>query len=296
MNNSSNIASNASLNNASLFELHYSSLIIFMVIILTINFSGAVANGIIFIATMTYRPLHRSSSSLLLAHCILLDFFTTICVEPSLVLVTYFGSVASLPKNFCHGFGPLLFVTLFANNWSHATLAINRFIAAAFPHQYKYFVTRPALITAVTFPWLVSGMLNLFPIAQITVRYELARGWRSCTLGAAGSTTRNVLLALGLYFPCLVIGLCYSIVLIKARISIRRREGDNIRHVALRKRHEASKMLFMCFIWYCISNFCVPTANSFFSAAYIASPLTQLGLRGLQYISSAVNPVSIAMP
>jgi hypothetical protein len=138
----------------------------------------------------------------------------------------------------------------------------------------------------------MSGLLNVLPITKITVQYELSKGWRSCLLGAAGSTTRNVLLALGLYLPCIVIGLCYTIVLVKARISVRRRVGHIGRQTALRKRHEASKLLFLCFIWYCISNFSVPTANSFFSIAFTTSPLTQLGLKGLQYASSAVNPVS----
>jgi hypothetical protein len=140
MSNSSNFTANFRMNRTSLYEAHYSSLIIFMIITMTINVIGAIANLTIFIATMTYRPLRKSSSCPLLAHCILLDLFSTICPEPGLLLITYFGSIFELPKNFCHGFGPLLFVTLFTNNWAHATLAINRLIAAVFPHQYKYII------------------------------------------------------------------------------------------------------------------------------------------------------------
>ncbi|OQV23640.1 hypothetical protein BV898_02383 [Hypsibius exemplaris] len=139
-----------------------------------INVFGAIANGLLLAATLTYRPLRNSTACILLAHCILVDLFITLCTEPGLILVTYFGP-DYIPPNFCQAWGGIMFGFVFVDNWSHTVLAINRFIAAIFPHQYKQVTTKRTLVMAVVFPWLISILLNFFPTAKIGMTYDALR-------------------------------------------------------------------------------------------------------------------------
>jgi hypothetical protein len=280
----------------SVVELYHTSLVIWTATVLIINIFGALANAVTFAATMTYRPLRTSSSRVLLTHCIFLDFFLAICTHPGAVFITYHSS-AKYPPHFCQGWGAIVFGSYYANNWAHCLLAINRFVAAVLPHYYRYITTQPVLRLAVTFPWLISLAINFFPLAEINLRYAPMKPWMGCIPESPDLKSAKVMAALGVYIPYLVIGLSYSMVLFKAGAAAsvrRRRVGDLVQpRIALGKRYEASKILFLCFLWQCIASFAIPIAVNLRSTVYFARPLTQLAFKGLQYVSSAVNPVCV---
>ncbi|OWA55656.1 hypothetical protein BV898_20044, partial [Hypsibius exemplaris] len=85
------------------------------------------------------------------------------------------------------------------------------------------------------------------------------------------------------------------VVLIKAKVALRQRVGDVLRQRALLRRYETSKVLFVCFLWYCLSNFSSSLTQLLYPETFNASPLTQLGLKGLQYVCSALNPAIFTM-
>ncbi|OQV23639.1 hypothetical protein BV898_02382 [Hypsibius exemplaris] len=274
----------------SVYISHHRSLIVWTVAVLTINLIGALANILTFIATLTYRPLRKSSSCLLLAHCILLDTFITVVTEIGAVLVTLFGD-RLFPAHFCQAWGVFVFGPTFVGNWAHALLAFNRFVAATFPHQYRRSTARPVLLATIIIPWVISVVVNVFPVAGNRVRFEMMWPWAGCMVQPLESLAQQLVTSFGTYIPCLVTGMCYTSVLIRSRLSVRRRVGEGSRSTVLNQRYEVSKMLFACFLWYCGANFTLPAAVTFFPRLYFSSPLTQLAFKGLQYVSSAVNPV-----
>ena len=288
----SSLATNISMKLLSVYELHKSSLITWMVIVLTVNISGAFINAVTFIATLTYRPLRHSSSSWLLAHCIFIDLFVSLVIGPGLVLVTFYGS-QPLPQHFCEGWGFTVWTAIYTSNWSHAMLAMHRFIATIFPFRYSQLTAKPMLIAAVIFPWFIAISLNSFMAAGFHVRFEMARPWISCTPGPVNYAPLNALVALGVYIPCCITGLGYTIVLVTSKVAVSTKISPDVAHSsALNKRYETAKMLFVSFLWNSLSNFIVPIGATFYPKVYFTNPLMQLAFKSLQYMSNAVNPVN----
>jgi hypothetical protein len=272
-------------------EIYHFSVVIWTATVLPISLIGAVVNALIFAVTVTYPPLRKSSSCVLLAHCILLDFFMSFCSNPGAVLASYTG-FANLTRKFCRGWGVVRFCSVFVNNWVHCVLAINRLVAVVFPHYYKYFVTKFLMVVAVSFPWLIGLLLSVFPAAEVNMWYAASKSWLiGCVYQPADHPLRIPINALGVYVPCVIIGLSYCTVLIKAKIALRVKVGEARNN--LRKRFETSKILFSCFLWYCVCSFVPPLSAIFFSHALSSSPIAQLTLKGLTCVSTAVNPVSL---
>ncbi|OQV23638.1 hypothetical protein BV898_02381 [Hypsibius exemplaris] len=78
------------------------------------------------------------------------------------VLVTLFGDRPFSPR-FCQIWGAIVFLPFFASNWAHVLLVINRYVAATFPHHYRYFTAKLVLVTGIIVPWLISITENAFP-------------------------------------------------------------------------------------------------------------------------------------
>ena len=280
----------------SVYITFHKSLAILCGTVVTINICGAFANGVTLLATITYPPLRQSSSWILLAHCILLDYLNAQFIAPGLILVTYLGAWP-FPAYFCRIWGGVSIIITLAGDWSHAVLAVNRFIAVVLPHHYRPFTTRKMLSLAVAFPWLMACALNVNPVAGLAgVLYQITKPFAGCLPFPANAMYNIEMIALGVYLPSVMIGISYITVLVKAKISLRMRtglEGGEVgRRSVLKKRYEVSKILFLCFLWFCVSNFANPIAYSYFPVPFLGSPLTQLAIKGLQDVSSAVNPVS----
>ncbi|OQV23089.1 hypothetical protein BV898_03134 [Hypsibius exemplaris] len=148
MNNSTQVSA------VSLYIEYHTSLVAWVILVLLINFLGAAANGVTFAATLTYRPLRKSSSCFLLAHCIINDLITCLLIEPGVVLIIYMDG-GSLRPGFCRSWGLFVYLTFFANNWAHGLLACNRFIAAIFPYRYKFFTAKIMLTFTILFPVVI---------------------------------------------------------------------------------------------------------------------------------------------
>ena len=95
----------------------------------------------------------------------------------------------------------------FTTNWAHSVLAINRFVAAIFPHAYRYFTKKCLLCLGVAFLWVTAIVLNIYPVAELNgQRYAQSRPWGGCLPVKSASVGPTVLTALGIYVPCLMVG------------------------------------------------------------------------------------------
>lgn len=275
-------------------DLHHSALTVWAGIELAVNLVGALLNSVLLAATLTYRPLRTSSSCVLLAHCIINDMIMNFISNPGSVLASYIGAV-SISQPFCRGWGPFRFVTLYANNWVHTVLAINRFVAVVLPNRYKHIITKKMLVSGVVFPWVISVMLISFPMAQFRMSFESWRAWAGgCIIAQADRSRTAILPIFGALLPCGVIGVSYLLVLVTAKKALRTRVGveQPLEMRNMLNRYETSKILFLCFIWYVISYF----VGSVFADLVAAqptriTPLINLTFKGVQVAGSSVNPV-----
>ncbi|OQV22549.1 hypothetical protein BV898_03375 [Hypsibius exemplaris] len=268
---------------------------------LTVIFAGALLNAVTLAVTVTHPPLRRASSCALLCHCISIDLFMTLCTQPGSVLISYIGPDATTPWHFCQIWGGVAFGAYYLNIWAHCLLAVNRFIAFVFPHHYKYAVTKPVLIGSARVPWLMAGILEIFPVAGINMTYEPGTSWPSgCHSAELSVKTSRVLNIMGIYLPCVIIGVCYSVIIVKAKIAATRRnhvvqpaEVEVLHHggLVLMKRYQMSKILFLCFLWFCVANFPQPIAGGYLPVRISGDPLFGLSMKGLQSVSCAINPI-----
>jgi hypothetical protein len=244
MNNTSFLR-NKSIDSKSLPQAFYFSLSLWTAIVITINPSGAVVNAVILTATLTYSPLRRCASFILVAHCILIDFLNTIFTNPGAALVSYFGSVRFHPY-FCPIWGPVALGAISVNNWAHSVLAVNRLIAVVFPRHYKNIVTKPMLVLAVVTPWFITVGFGVILMVGMDIRCVQSKSWfTGCELVPA----RAIQPTIAVYIPCVIIGVSYSALFIKARLAVivRRRVGDSMQRVStnLENRYETAKILFI---------------------------------------------------
>ncbi|OQV23651.1 hypothetical protein BV898_02394 [Hypsibius exemplaris] len=174
-----------------------------------------------------------------------------------------FGGL-TFPAQLCHGWGTVAFLCIVAANWTHDVLAGNPFIAAIFPYRYKVFTARRLLTMAVITPWIISVGMNVIPASELTnFRYDPVPHWMGCVPGFI-SGQELYFDIVRFYLPCLISGVGYVSVLVQSKMALRRRVGDAVKRGAMRKCFKAARMLFACFLWFCVANFGTPTAAQFF--------------------------------
>jgi hypothetical protein len=72
----------------------------------------------------------------------------------------------------------------------------------------------------------------------------------------------------------------------------RKNVGSRRRTQSVTQRFEAAKMLFVCFVLFIIGSFGSTMARTFFGRQMLDNPVTQLALKGLNFVPQALNPVS----
>ena len=80
---------------------HRRSFLTWLILILSANLSGALANLVIAVATLAYRPLRSCASSVMIAHCAVMDFIRSIVVYPMLSLIAFLAPYYDFPVWAC---------------------------------------------------------------------------------------------------------------------------------------------------------------------------------------------------
>ncbi|GAV09471.1 hypothetical protein RvY_19010 [Ramazzottius varieornatus] len=116
---------------------------------------------------------------------------------PVVTVQTYLARDHPPTPSTCQTVGWIYYVILLATHWTEMLIALNRFVAVIFPHQYKA-VTRKEAI-------------KLMPIIQAGATIDSNNFWKSCTLRGLKGRARDffILLCFNAYVPIGVEGALY---------------------------------------------------------------------------------------
>ncbi|OWA52379.1 hypothetical protein BV898_16834 [Hypsibius exemplaris] len=282
-------ASSMAAHNAELFRER--QLLIFFVAVILTNGTGILSNILLLIATAVHQPLRRSSSSPLIVHCLLIDLYTAAISTPIGFIPIYLGPVGHdyLAQSICKYNTLILYLPIGCSMWASSVLAVHRFIAAIFPHQFVCLTRKPALFCLIVLPWTVASIVNVLPVFQIGKMYVRSPATGACVLLSSANDNTQLILSTvsGYYFPTAVMGVCYTIVLVKTLIDAKRRANSQ----AIKRRLEISRTLFVSFTWHCLTTYPTLIVLTFYPRQYGGSLTLQLALKYFGSSYSAGNPI-----
>ena len=256
--------------------------------IMVTNFFGSAANIILLLAMIRCPPLRKSSSSALIMHCIIIDLCTTLLAMPSMMITSQIGAVYNLPETACKFQSLYVYIVFPLNMYASCILAIHRLIATIFPRKFDYFTKKPAIIFMIIFPWIVAFIIDVFPAFQIGSKVvKNLSGSGGCIVITTKRFSLIVSTIFGYYVPTILIGVSYVIVLCKTKYAVHRRRTSR----SLRRRLEISRMLFVSFLWHCITIYPAMVFVTLFLKQFTEYQSLQLAIKWLGSSFSAVNPV-----
>ena len=310
--------------------LYHASIVAWLTVTLSVNVLGGLANSIIVVATLAYRPLRACSSSSLIAQSAGMDALRCFLIYPVNCLLGYLAPYqtpqeeAMKTEQSCRYIGGVTAMVIFATNWSYCCLAAHRFCAAILPHQYRALTRRSALIAINAAPWLIAALLTAFPFFKVGgLRLVATRPWAACTVGPLGYTPVAAVISVGTYLPCALACLCYVTVVVRARRAVAKRRrlvgsvmtanhradvgssaAGNSRSFAgvseiqmtstVERRYEMVRMLLVCSLMTLALTSLLPVVLAGFPVYFSGSYLAPMWLRLMQYVASAANPVSLS--
>ncbi|OQV23087.1 hypothetical protein BV898_03132 [Hypsibius exemplaris] len=278
--NSTNSTSNA--------PSRYYQMLFFLLAVLLTNAAGAIANVILLLAMAIHRPLRKSSSCVLIAQCIVIDLYVTTVAVPLTAVPFYMGSKAKLSANFCRYETLFLYLAYSCGMYAEAVVAVHRLIATVLPQHFALFKRRSSIIGMLLLPWCISVTHAIFPTLGIGSRVIPSSRGGGCLVIPSGShASFMALVGVGYYFPTVVIGLSYIIVLVKTLIDLRKRKSSR----SLRRRLEISRTLFLSFLWHCLTVYPPLIVMGSFPEHFYKNLALQLAIMWLGNSFSAINPV-----
>lgn len=269
----------------------HAQVLAWLTVILTTNALGTVANIILLLSLFLHRPLRRSSSSLLIAHCIITDIFTTAVVVPITDIPVYLGPGHRLPRHWCTYQSLYLYAVYPAGMWAACLLALHRFIATVWPQYLPVFQRRTVVVCMLIAPWVLSFAINILPAVEQGYKMAPSHTLGGCLAVMTGSSTAVYVLGylvFSLYVPTFLTGLLYAVILVKSHIDPRRNRSR-----ILRRRASISKTLFLSFVWHCVTIYPSIVLITFFRATFSSSLTLQLWMRLPANSFSAFNPVRV---
>ncbi|OQV23643.1 hypothetical protein BV898_02386 [Hypsibius exemplaris] len=286
---------------------YHKSVLFWLSIVLSGNFFGILANSVIAVTTLTYKPIRTCSSSSLIAHCAILDIIRSTFAYPGASLLGYLTPFYGFPVGGCRYFGGMISLINYTTNWAYCCLAGHRLCATILPHHYRFLIRTRSLISINLLPWIISIILLALPFfeAGSMVKFVLTAPWSSCQVGPLDAAAAMAILGLGTYFPCALCVGCYVTILIQAKMTALRCHSigiavnlintDNISSSPQpihQRRYEMCRMLFGSSLWTLASTLFLPAALSWFPDPFFADNYpAQIFMRLPQYLASAFNPV-----
>ena len=253
---------------------------------------GTLANGVLLTVTIVYKKIRDSSSSALIVHSIIVDLYISAVVAPVISILGYLGPQYRLPDQFCRFFGLGFYGLYYVHVWAGCVLAFQRLLATCWPMSYAKFTKKPVLICMIIFPWAMSISISIFPMFNFgtkIVQSSLAGG---CTLVTSGHNV-SILNSFALYFPSVLMGLFYIVLLTRTLLVLREKTSQGKAGYLLQRRLEISCMLFVSFLWFCVSMYPLTLVLAFFPRQFNTNIALHLVPRYLTASYSCLNPVTI---
>ncbi|XP_055337371.1 rhodopsin-like [Paramacrobiotus metropolitanus] len=303
-------------NSAAIFEnqsslvpawiIYSTTLQVWVAIIGILAIIGTSLNVPLFVTIATGSKLNTGSGALI-AHLLFIESMLCSVWNPIICISMYTAHIKPLSHTFCQYalFGYYIF--LHCANWSTLLLAINRFVAIMFPHQYSKVSSKPALLFSMSFGWMVAIGFNLPGFLGVSGDYVPIPPWGGCgTKVTAQFAWFNALLTGVLTsIPVSGVGLAYIVMFVKIGVVwcrnrnavVTKQKDDSSagarhdRSVLQKRRFDSAKMLFISYLWYSLCYLPAPIASSVYPQAYASMPALQLALRGVLLMGYAFNPV-----
>ncbi|OQV23641.1 hypothetical protein BV898_02384 [Hypsibius exemplaris] len=265
-------------------------------VVLIGNIFGGIANVIIAVVTLNYKPLRICISSPLIAHCAILDSLRALVVYPGVSLLAYLApDYPAFPAAACRYIGGIGSLIVFTTNWAYCCLAGHRFCAAIFPHHFHYLSRRCIAVAINCLPWLLSLLFLAFPVFEIHVKFVYTRPWSACVLGPLGGLVSGLFIAVVTYLPCAVSGFCYVVICLNAWLmssSLKKTTPKMARiRGTLQRRFQISRLLFVCSLFTVVMTLPLPLALAWFPAYFTTNFVAQMWVRLPQFLASAFNPI-----
>ncbi|OQV22713.1 hypothetical protein BV898_03542 [Hypsibius exemplaris] len=251
---------------------------------------GAIANVILLLVILFHQPLRQSSSSMLIAHSILIDLYTCPIAVSVGAIPTYLGPDYPRSEIYCR-FAPLwVYLVYPAEAWATMLLAIHRLAASLSPFQFAKLKTRRAIFILVALPWCATLSIVAWQVRP-TAKYRMIPGTAGGCVYQIGDPQAAFLSTLfGTYLPTAVAGFCYLSFLVKTVWDSQKR-GQSLR---VKQRLEISRTLMLSFVWHCVALYPVMIVVTTFSGAYNTLPQLRFGMKWLLDSLCALNPVCSA--
>ena len=263
------------------------TLAVFVAIIVT-NALGSVANFLLLLAMIRCPPLRKSSNSPLIMHCIAIDLYTTLVAAPSVIIPFYLGPTYPLPESVCRYQALYMYTAFCAGMVASCVVALHRLMATILPRHFHILTKQLAIVFVILLPWIVTIVIYIFPTLQIGTKIVRSPTSGGCVVIALKSSSLLVSTIFGYYLPTALMGVSYVIVLGKTSFEVYRKKTSQ----SLRRRLEISRMLFVSFLWHCLTVYPSVIIMTFFLKELIANYQLQLAVKWLGNSFSAVNPVS----
>ena len=237
---------------------------------------------------LRYPPLRKSSSSPLIMHCIIIDLYITLVAAPAVIIPFYLGPTYPLPESVCKYQSLYMYNAYAAGMVASCVVALHRLIATMLPNYFKLFTKRFAIFFMVILPWIVATLINIFPAIGVGTKIVRSPTSGGCVVVTLTGSSMLVASIFGYYLPTVLMGVAYVIVLGKTSYEVYYRKKVSR---SLRRRLEISRMLFVSFLWHCLTVYPSVIIMTFYLKELIANYQLQLTIKWLGNSFSAVNPV-----
>ena len=277
---------NTTMNSSLIASQNAQFLAVFIVVILT-NFCGACLNILLLLAMIRSPQLRKSSSSALIMHCIIIDLYSTIVGIPASAITSQIGRDHRLPESACRYQTLYIYMPVSANMYAACVVALHRLIATILPRHFTLLTRKSAMIVMIVFPWIVAFTINIFPVLQIGIKMLPSPDGKSCSIVLINKSAVFLSTLFGYYIPTVLIGVSYVVVLGRTGYDAYRKRTSR----SLRRRLEISRMLFVSFLWHCITVYPPAILLTVYLKEFAANYHLQLAIKWLSCSFSAVNPV-----
>ena len=159
---------------------------------------------------------------------------------------------------------------------------------------YGAFTTKWALATMIVFPWLWNLIMNIFPIFEIGTKVAPAPQSGGCTFLSAGHST-SIFNTFALYLPSVLMGLFYVMIMVQTFSVLHCKTASSVNKkdaVTTKRRLEITQMLFVSFIWFCVSMYPLTFTLTFYPRQFSDNLTLHLVMRYLVASYSSLNPVN----
>ncbi|XP_055350325.1 5-hydroxytryptamine receptor 7-like [Paramacrobiotus metropolitanus] len=199
------------------------------------------------VLTIVTRPKLRTGSGILIAHQQLLHVLQTGVSNPFYIVVgwaVWLGgvSITGIDCTIAHFFCQ---VFICVETWSSVFLAVNRFVALIYPHQYRHISSNAAVAGFIVAAWCISAAIEIPALLGIGSYF----GMRQFDCGYIRVTDHNIVAmhgVVGIYFPLGLQAFLYAAILINHR---QKDQGGRVTRVQ-KKRFELFRLLFSSYLWY----------------------------------------------